>query len=109
MVVGVLMMFISFILHYVNTVTLMLSMFFIMMGLPMVFSTATVMALIGYDDKATGSAIMSFITMFVALIATLILTLLPNENPLVLPSLFIVVMILAVLTFRYAAKTFSDV
>jgi len=105
---GVISMFICFLLHWVNAFSLIVPMVFIMIGLPMNYSSASVMALVGYEDKATGSAIMSFITMSVALAATFILTVLPNENPLVMPSLFIAVLILAMFTFWHAAKSFSD-
>ena len=105
---GSLFMFISFVFHWVNTFSLLAPIFFIMMGLPMTYSSVTVMALIGYEDKATGSAIMSFITMSVTLAATLILTVLPNQNPLMMPSLFIAILIVAILAFWHARNRFSD-
>ncbi len=105
---GSLFMLICFLFHWVNIFSLMAPIFFIMMGLPMTYSGATVMALVGYKDKATGSAIMSFITMTVALVAMFILTLLPNQNPLMMPLLFIAVLILAVIAFWHGCRRFSE-
>lgn len=105
---GSVFMFLGFCLHWINAFSLMAPLFFIMMGLPMVYSSVTVMALMGYEDKATGSAIMSFITMGISLLATLALTLLPNRNPIVMPSLFLFVLALAILSFWYAYGHFQE-
>lgn len=104
---GSIFMLICFLFNWINIFSLMAPIFFIMMGLPMTYSTVTVMALVGYEDKATGSAIMSFITMFVTLVATFILTILPGKNPLMMPLLFMVVSILATLAFWHAWKKFQ--
>lgn len=106
-ILGSLLMFISFLCHWVNVFSLMVPIFFIMLGLPMTYSSVTVMALSGYEDKATGSAVMSFITMSVALAATFILTILPSRYPLIMPSLFIAVLIVAILAFWHAKNRFS--
>jgi len=105
---GSLFMFINFAFHWVTAFSLLAPMFFIMLGLPMTYSSVTVMALTGYPDKATGSAIMSFITMSVALLGTFILTVLPNQNPLIMPSLFIGIFVLAIAAFWHALRRFSE-
>lgn len=99
---GTLLMFFAFICHWVSSFTLFTSLFFIMMGLPMTYSTVTVMALAKYTDKATGSAIMSFITIFTALVFSFILTLLPVQKPLMMPSLLVIICIIAVIVFLCA-------
>jgi len=105
---GTLFMFICFIFQWINTFSLMAPIFFIMMGLPMVYSSVTVMALIDFEDKATGSAVMSFITMTITFTSTLILTLLPEQYPVVMPSLFVFVSILAVFAFWKASRRYKD-
>ena len=107
-ILGSILMLICFLCHWVNTVSLFVPLFFVMMGLPMTYSTVTVMALVDYPDKATGSAIMSFITMSITLAATFLLTLLPSKYPLVMPLLFIATSILACIGFGYVRTRFSD-
>jgi DHA1 family bicyclomycin/chloramphenicol resistance-like MFS transporter len=104
---GSLLMLISFIFHWINIFSFLIPIFFIMMGLPMTYSTSTVMALADYEDKATGSAMMGFITMFISLIAIFVLSLIPSKNPLVMPVLFSVILFLAVIAFWHARKHFN--
>lgn len=104
---GSLAMFLAFIFHDVNAVTLFLPMFFIMLGLPMVYSTVTVQAMSDYEDKATGSAIMSFITMFISMLAAFTLTQLP-QNVIIMPSLFLLIMAIAIVAFLFARWAYSD-
>jgi len=107
-ILGSTLMFVWFLYHWINIISLIVPIFLIMLGLPMSYSCVVVMALIDYDDKATGSSIMSFITMFISLIATFIITILPNHQPIVMPSLFIVILILAILSFYYAYCQYSE-
>lgn len=97
-ILGSLFMFICFLFHWINSFSLFMPIFFIMMGISMIYSNATVMALTDFDDKATGSAIMSFITMSIAAVVTF----------LIMPTLFILVLILAVVAFWQARTHFSD-
>ncbi len=106
---GSILMLTSFLLHWINTWSLILPLFLIMIGLPMTYGSVTTMALMNYPDKATGSAIMSFITMLIALLFTFILTLLPNQNPLVMPSLFLTILVIAIIAFIHAKQRFPDV
>ena len=105
---GSVFMLICFMLHWINVFSLIAPIFFIMMGLPMTYSSVTVMALLGYQDKATGSAVMTFITMLITLIATFVLTILPNRNPLIMPLLFIAILIAAIIAFWHAWRHFGD-
>ena len=104
---GSILMLIAFSLHWVNTVTLMLPLFFVMLGLPITYSSSTVLALLEYKDKATGSAVMSFITMGIALLATLIFTLFPISNPMIMPISFLCVLFLAVLLLWQGYRKFN--
>ncbi len=107
-ILGTLAMFICFLFHWITVLTLMIPIFFIMMGLPMTYSSVTVMALVNYKDKATGSAVMSFITMSITLLATFVLTVLPNQHPLIMPSVLVVISALALLAFWRAKSRFND-
>jgi MFS family permease len=97
--VGSVMMLLAFSLSWVNTLSLMAPMFFIMLGLPMTYSSATALAMSHYKDIATGSAVMSFITMTIALLGMLIFSLLPSTDPLIMPACFVVILLLATLVF----------
>lgn len=102
------LMFICFLLNWITVFSLMFPLFFIMMGLPMVYSNVTVMALVDYPDKASGSAVMSFITMAVTLFAVFSLTLLPAKNSMTMPTLFIALMTIAIIAFYNARRCFRD-
>jgi len=106
-VFGCLLMFVTFLCGWVNPFSLFAPIFFIMMGLPMTYSTVTVMALKKFPDKATGSAIMSFITMLTALVFSFILTLLPAKKPLMMPSVEIVVCVIAITMFVYVKRRYA--
>jgi hypothetical protein len=105
---GSLLMLVLFIFGWFDLFTFLAPLFFIMMGLPMVYSSVTVMALSEHNDKATGSAVMSCITMAVALIATFVLTMMPDGNPLTMPFLFVGVMILAILVTWHAKLKYKN-
>lgn len=105
---GSLCMFFLFLVHYINVWTLILPLFFIMLGLPIVYSATTMMALLNFKDKATGSAIMSFITMGIAFLASVLLTMMPSQHAITMPILFLVVTILAIVVFWDAKRRFQD-
>ncbi|MEM1244609.1 MAG: MFS transporter [Pseudomonadota bacterium] len=107
-IIGSVFMFISFLSGWVTTFSFMFAIFFIMLGLPMVYSSSSVMALFDYQDKATGSAVMTFITMSITLMATFIFTLLPNDDPIMMPGLFVVTLVVATLAFIVAKYQFID-
>lgn len=96
---GCLLMLFAFLLGWVSVVSLMGPIFFIMMGLPITYSSTTVLALLDYKDKATGSAVMSFMTMGIVLVVILIFSLFPISNPIIMPISFIIVLILAIVAF----------
>ena len=105
---GSVSMFIFFILNWINTFSLLMPVLFIMMGLPITYSTVSVMAVGDIDDKATGSAVMSFITMSITLLATLLITVLPTNQPIMMPSLFILIAIMAIVGFIIVKKRYPD-
>ncbi|MDF1654381.1 MAG: MFS transporter [Coxiellaceae bacterium] len=105
---GSVLMFICFLLGAINVYTLVIPIFFIMMGLPMTYSVSTVMALMNFEDKATGSAVMSFVTMLVSLVATYVLTVLPTKNPLMMPAVYVVLCVLGLVVFCYAWRRYPE-
>ena len=98
---GTILMFVCFFMHYVNIYSLIIPAALIMIGLPMSYSTLSVMALIGFSDKATGSATMSFITIALCLISTYILTLLPVHNPVTMPAIFVTLILFTFMMFAF--------
>jgi MFS family permease len=107
-ILGSLLMFLLFLMHLINVFTLVAPLFFIMLGLPIVYSATTMMALLNFKDKATGSAVMSFITMGIAFIASCLLIITPSEHAILMPSLFLVITFLAILVFWDAKRRFQD-
>ena len=105
-ILGSVLMFVAFKWGYVNELTFFFPLLLIMLGIPMVYSCATVMAVATHEDKATGSAMMSFVTMSTSLVFLLILTALHNKSPIIMPSFFIAIMILAVILLLFCKKRF---
>lgn len=106
---GTVMMFFCFLLHFVSVYTLIIPTVLIMIGLPMAYSTLTVLALVGFTDKATGSAAMSFITIALCLSSTYILTLLPVHNPITMPTVFVALTVLTILMFFFVRAKYPAI
>jgi len=104
---GSVVMLLSFAFGSLNIYTLMAPMFFIMMGIAMAYGNLAVLAQENFEDKATGSAVMSFVVMSISLFATLLYSILPNHKPTLLPSLFVAITLLAIIIFAYTKKRFS--
>ena len=105
---GSLLMFILFLFNWINVYTLIIPMISIMFGLPIVYSATTMMALLNFKDKATGSAVMSFITMSIAFLASCLLLVIHNQHPITMPILFLIVTCLAIMVFRDGKRRFKD-
>jgi DHA1 family bicyclomycin/chloramphenicol resistance-like MFS transporter len=105
---GSLLMFILFLCHWINVYTLIIPMISIMFGLPIVYSATTMMALVNFKDKATGSAVMSFITMSIAFLASCLLLVIHNQHAITMPILFLIVTGLAITVFWDAKRRFKD-
>jgi DHA1 family bicyclomycin/chloramphenicol resistance-like MFS transporter len=87
--VGVIVLSICFKLNIVNSYSFFGSLFLVMFGLPMVYSSVTTMATAHCTDKATASSIMSFITMMIAFSSTMVVALLPTKNIMEIPYIFL--------------------
>ena len=88
-VIGSVSIFICFLFNIITVYSLIIPLAFIMFSMPLIYSNITVMTLADYPDKATGSAVMSFITMIIILIFTLLLSVLPQQHPTMMPLLFL--------------------
>ena len=77
-----------------------------MMGIPLCNSSLTVMTLLNYEDKATGASVMSFITMTVAVFFSLMLTIIDQTHIMVMPSLFVIIIILALILYLKSRSKF---
>lgn len=105
---GTILMFISFLCGWINNYSFIIPMFLMLIGLPIVYSASSVMAISGYADKATGSAVMSFVVMAVITCVVLLLNLIPSHQPIIMPILFIFILIIAILVFLYAKKKYRE-
>jgi DHA1 family bicyclomycin/chloramphenicol resistance-like MFS transporter len=96
---GVIILSICFKLGIVNNYSFFGSLFLVMLGLPMIYSSASTMATSHCADKATASSIMSFITMMIAFTSTMVVAILPTKNIMEMPHIFmgLVVIIIVVL------------
>lgn len=101
---GSVMMFLCFILGWISIVSLIMPLFFIMIGLPITYSNTSLIALLDFKDKATGSSVMSFIVMFPTVIMLYIRIYFLGESFMVLPSIFLGVIFLMILIFGWAVK-----
>jgi DHA1 family bicyclomycin/chloramphenicol resistance-like MFS transporter len=105
---GSVLMFLLFLCQWINVYTLIIPMISIMFGLPIVYSATTMMALLNFKDKATGSAIMSFITMSIAFFASCLLLVIHNQHAITMPILFLIVTCLAIMVFWDAKRRYKD-
>ena len=102
------LMFILFLFGWINVYSLVIPLVSIMIGLPIVYSACTMMALVNFKDKATGSAVMSFITMGIAFLASCLLIAISSEHAITMPCLFLIITILAILVFWDAKRRYSE-
>lgn len=107
-VVGSILMLGCFAVGWVNAWTLVVPIFVIMFGLPISYSVVTVMALKHFDDKATGSSVMSFLAMAVTLVITLLFSTLPSAHVLVLPITYVTLSIVATSVLFVAKRRYAD-
>ncbi len=107
-IIGVIFMLISFALQWINILTLLAPLTFIMFGIPMILSGSTVKALTNFDDKATGASAMSFIMMFIAFCFNFALTLLPAKNALMMPIIFAAIMVISIISFIHVRAKFKE-
>ncbi|MDF1797340.1 MAG: MFS transporter [Coxiellaceae bacterium] len=107
-IIGSVLMLVFFAAGKVNIFSLVTPIFIIMIGLPISYSVATVKALAEFDDKATGSAVMSFITMTIALLASLALSVLPTSNPVMLPAVYVGLAFVASIIFAVVYKRYPN-
>lgn len=105
---GSALMFALFLCGWINVWTLVLPLSSIMVGLPLVYSACTMMALLNFEDKATGSAVMSFITMAIAFLASCLLIIIPSNHAITMPSIFLVITGLAILVFWDAKRRYAE-
>lgn len=105
---GSVSLFICFLFRWINFASFLIPIFFIMMGLPKLYSNSVVMGLHGFKDKSTGSAVFSFIAMFVILLVNFIYGILPNSRYLMMPSIFLVILTLVFGVFHYVRTRYSD-
>ncbi len=100
MMLGTSMMLISFLLHYVEAVSLFLPLIIIYIGTGFVYSNASSMAITSTQDKSNASAMMSFINVGAATLSVLIVGAVSIKADILLPSFFVILTLFAVLFAR---------
>lgn len=83
-------MLIFFVCHYVTLFTLLGPMFLLCLAHPMLSSTGLSLAITQTEDKANGSAVMSFIAMAMPVLMTLLLGLLHIKAVWIMPAIFLI-------------------
>ncbi|MCX7124534.1 MAG: Bcr/CflA family efflux MFS transporter [Gammaproteobacteria bacterium] len=96
-------MFILFIFHYVSLTTMLIPMGIFCIGHPLIGATAISLSMQQTDDKSNGSAIVNFTSMCVPILMTFLLSISHSKNPVVMPSIFLISLILMVGLFLWCA------
>ncbi|NGX61661.1 MAG: Bicyclomycin resistance protein [Chlamydiae bacterium] len=103
---GTLVMLGFFLWDYVTPFSLFAPMPLIYLGMCLVYTNASSLALSHAHDKSNGSAVMNFINISVAVCALLLLQVLPSDSPKILPLLFLFLggcmWLLHLLTHKYS-------
>lgn len=105
---GTLFMFFSFLFKWVSVVSLLIPIFIIMIGLPITYSNTSLMALLDVQDRATSSCVMTFLLMLPTVIILLMRAMFLTENPLAMPSLFLLMIFLMYLLYFYVSKRYKE-
>jgi DHA1 family bicyclomycin/chloramphenicol resistance-like MFS transporter len=92
-----LIMFISFLYHFVNIYILIAPMILLCVGHGLLAGNSSALAMLQSDDKSNASSIVNFLTVGVAVIGTFILTRFSSQNIIVMPSIFLSAVILMIL------------
>lgn len=107
-IIGTLLMFISFLIGWVSTFSLIFPLCLVMFGIPISSSSMTVMALLEFEDKATGASVMSFIIMLLCMIFMFVLNLMPSGHIMVMPSIFLSILTFSISFFMFARSKYPD-
>ncbi len=93
-IIGALTMFFSFIFQIVDLFTLFAPAGLIFAGNVMVYGTAATMGISQSEDKANASAVVNFLTLGMAMLSTFVFGILHISSPWIMPTLFLVALIL---------------
>lgn len=88
MVLGVVLMFIAFALHWLSPIWLFLPLMIIYIGMSFVFANASTLAMQTVQDKSSASAMMNFINMGIATLSVLLLGFISTQSSLLLPLVY---------------------
>lgn len=107
-IIGSLFMFVTFLSGWINTFSLIFPLCLVMFGIPISSSNMTVMALLEFEDKATGASVMSFIVMLLCLAFMFLLNSMPSGHLMVMPSIFLGIVVLSISFFMFARSKYPD-
>lgn len=99
--IGMSIMFISFLVGFVNIVTLIGPMIILMVGHALLCSNAPVLAIAESEDKANASAVINFIAVSGGVIGTFVLSMIHSSNLMVLPTMFLVIVLMLSLIYFF--------
>jgi DHA1 family bicyclomycin/chloramphenicol resistance-like MFS transporter len=100
-VTGTILMFTSFLLGFVNIVTLIAPMIIFMMGHALLCANAATLGINESEDKANASAVVNFTAVGTGVVGTFILSMLHSHDLMVLPTIFVVAMLGMVLIYYF--------
>ena len=100
MAVGVIIYWLLFIIGIINVYSIFLPGFIVFLGIALLYSSAATLAMSNAQDKASASAIMSFVNVGFGCAGTIVAAVLPFESETNLPvCLLLIILILAVVLF----------
>ena len=99
---------ISFALNFVNLYTLLISLFTVMLGVPVLTSNASVLAVSEQSDKSAASGIMSFIVMGSSVLSVFLYSLFPAYSRWLLPLFYVSTLGISFLAFLIAKSKYTD-
>ncbi len=97
--VGVVLLFLGFVLFAHNILSLFAPMFIIYIGFSFIFGNSSALALRGTNDKSNASALMSLINMSSAVIVVMLLSFFPMHPTIMLPLLYLGYLFLGTIWF----------
>lgn len=99
------LMFLCFSLQWINLYTLLIPMFFLLIGHSLIASNSATIAMSKTSDKANGSAVMNFVEMATATTATFVLGILHAAHAIILPTLFLLALAMMGLVVFFGVKS----
>lgn len=102
--IAALVMFAFFKFHFVTLFTFLVPMGLLCMGHPILSGTSLPLAMSQTEDKANGTAMMSFVSMSMPVLITLLLGMLRIKGPWIMPLIFLISLFLMVCAYIFLVR-----